>query len=121
MLPVERSSMMKTSSPRWRYASARCDPMNPAPPVMRTRKPAPLDASVEADDIRDQTFFGVRRMREGAPALRECVSQRGIGEQPPQPGRESGVVIRGGGDAALADFVPVAAPLDDLAEDVDHA
>ena len=27
----------KTSSPRSRYASARCDPMNPAPPVISTR------------------------------------------------------------------------------------
>ena len=37
MLPVERSSSTNTSSPRSRYASARCDPMNPAPPVMSTR------------------------------------------------------------------------------------
>src|SRR5271165_6376107 len=37
MLPVERSSSTDTSSPRSRYVSARCDPMNPAPPVMSTR------------------------------------------------------------------------------------
>src|SRR6266550_7175089 len=34
-LPVERSSRTTTSSPRASRASARCDPMNPAPPVMR--------------------------------------------------------------------------------------
>src|SRR6266536_4920413 len=39
MLPVERSSMTKTSSPRLRYASLRCEPMKPAPPVIRIRKP----------------------------------------------------------------------------------
>src|SRR5438105_14719541 len=38
MEPVERSSMQKTSSPRATYASERCEPMKPAPPVMRTRK-----------------------------------------------------------------------------------
>src|SRR5438045_3117550 len=36
-LPVERSSMMKTSSPRSRQASERCEPIKPAPPVIRTR------------------------------------------------------------------------------------
>src|SRR6266540_3131723 len=33
--PVDRSSMMVTRSPRAISASARCDPMNPAPPVIR--------------------------------------------------------------------------------------
>src|SRR5918999_1070780 len=37
-VPVDKSSMTKTSSPRWRYASAKWDPMNPAPPVISTRK-----------------------------------------------------------------------------------
>src|SRR5437016_13427826 len=36
MLPVERSSMTYTSSPRAMYASDRCEPMNPAPPVIST-------------------------------------------------------------------------------------
>src|SRR5262245_61249630 len=36
-LPVERSSRTSTSSPRSRRASARCDPMKPAPPVINTR------------------------------------------------------------------------------------
>ena len=36
MLPVDRSSRTMTSSPRAEQASARCEPMNPAPPVMRT-------------------------------------------------------------------------------------
>src|SRR5947209_1187082 len=38
MLPVERSSITKTSSPRSMYASERCDPIKPAPPVINTRK-----------------------------------------------------------------------------------
>src|SRR5438477_9580034 len=33
--PVDRSSMPVTRSPRAISASARCDPMNPAPPVIR--------------------------------------------------------------------------------------
>ena len=33
--PVDRSSMMVTRSPRAINASARCDPMKPAPPVIR--------------------------------------------------------------------------------------
>jgi hypothetical protein len=35
-LPVDRSSKTVTLRPSARYASARCEPMNPAPPVMRT-------------------------------------------------------------------------------------
>src|SRR4030095_9573945 len=35
--PVDRSSRTATSSPRSRRASARCDPMKPAPPVIRAR------------------------------------------------------------------------------------
>ena len=35
--PVDRSSSTKTSSPRASSASARCEPMKPAPPVMKTR------------------------------------------------------------------------------------
>ena len=35
--PVDRSSSTATSWPGWRRASARCDPMNPAPPVIKTR------------------------------------------------------------------------------------
>src|SRR5437588_10712424 len=41
MLPVDRSSMTKTSSPRPRYVSARCDPMKPDPPVIRTLNVSP--------------------------------------------------------------------------------
>src|SRR5436190_24164769 len=33
--PVERSSSAKTSQPSSSRSSARCDPMKPAPPVMR--------------------------------------------------------------------------------------
>src|SRR4051794_8131159 len=35
--PVDRLSSTNTSSPRSSSASERCEPMNPAPPVMRTR------------------------------------------------------------------------------------
>src|SRR5438105_10631858 len=41
MLPVDRSSMTNTSSPRLRYVSARCDPMKPDPPVIRTLNVSP--------------------------------------------------------------------------------
>src|SRR5437588_11569459 len=41
MLPVDRSSITKTSSPRPRYVSARCDPMKPDPPVIRTLNVSP--------------------------------------------------------------------------------
>src|SRR5215813_8099608 len=34
--PVERSSTILTSSPRARRRSAKCDPIKPAPPVIRT-------------------------------------------------------------------------------------
>jgi hypothetical protein len=34
MLPVERSSTTSTVHPRSRRASAKCDPMKPAPPVI---------------------------------------------------------------------------------------
>ena len=36
-VPVERSSSTRTSSPRARRASTRCEPMKPAPPVTRQR------------------------------------------------------------------------------------
>src|SRR5688572_9090224 len=35
--PVDRLSRTNTSSPRARSASDRCDPTNPAPPVINTR------------------------------------------------------------------------------------
>ena len=37
--PVDRSSRMTTEFPRSSNCSARCEPMNPAPPVMRKRCP----------------------------------------------------------------------------------
>src|SRR5216684_9144977 len=42
MLPVDRSSRMKTSWFFFSRASARCDPKNPAPPVIKTRALDPL-------------------------------------------------------------------------------
>jgi len=35
--PVERLSRIMTLSPRAMRASARCEPMKPAPPVMKAR------------------------------------------------------------------------------------
>jgi hypothetical protein len=37
-LPVLKSSSTRTRTPRATSASQRCDPMNPAPPVTRTRR-----------------------------------------------------------------------------------
>src|SRR6185436_13025841 len=84
-------------------------------------KIAPSDGSVDADDIRDQTFFGVSGARVGTAALGERAAQRGIAEEPAQSGGEPGVIVRGGGDSARADVVAIAAALDDVAEDVDDA
>src|SRR5436190_9880554 len=75
-LPVERSSMTKTSSPRSSIASERCDPMNPAPPVMRTRMneeerstSVAQEALVQAADIVHQALLGVVPVHEFAAGL----------------------------------------------------
>src|SRR6267378_3434312 len=38
IVPVDKSSITYTSSPRCRYASDKCEPIKPAPPVISTRK-----------------------------------------------------------------------------------
>src|SRR4051812_5770526 len=73
MLPVERSSMTMTSSPRSRYASERCDPIKPAPPVINTRKllkfPSQLKFQVPGSRFQvsssrsDALRSGIRRRR----------------------------------------------------------
>src|SRR5215813_5283321 len=44
--PVEPLSMQMTWSPRLRKLSQRCEPMNPAPPVMRTLAIPPSDRKI---------------------------------------------------------------------------
>ena len=83
--PVDRSSRMCTRSPCASNASARCDPMNPAPPVMRYRmaksllplvvappygRPLPLrPARAEAADASE----GPSSIESGSPGRRAAV------------------------------------------------
>src|ERR1051326_2383893 len=43
--PVRKLSMQMTSSPSPRNRSQRCEPMNPAPPLIRTRATAAFQSS----------------------------------------------------------------------------
>src|ERR1051325_1601620 len=54
--PVEKLSTTVTRQPRARYASARCEPMNPAPPVTTTCR-----MSARRDAVRAQRFVVQQR------------------------------------------------------------
>src|SRR6478672_5401090 len=68
--PVERLSSTETSSPRSSKASERCDPTNPAPPVINTRIDSP-QSGVERPLTRraSQRDDGVRAASGGAAVL----------------------------------------------------
>ena len=79
---------------------------------------------VKADYIGLQALFGVGFFDIGTAALDEPSSQRLVVQQAPEAGDETGCVLRGDGDSALADFECRAvlddAPLDG-AQEVDHS
>src|SRR5439155_7311479 len=108
-LPVERSSMTKTSSPRSSIASERCDPMNPAPPVMRTRMngeerstSAAQEALVQPADVAHQALLGIVPVHEFAAsfgvARTELRMFRQVGHHDPERPQ---VAVRQGQPAAV--------------------
>src|SRR5215204_4080041 len=83
--PVERSSMQKTSSPRETYKSVRCDPMKPAPPVIKTRKLSyPLSSSPPA-----------RRRSAGGGTLSDATLRVSLGPRRLPPGRRAPRLVAG--------------------------
>ena len=64
--PVERLSRMSTSCPCSSSASARCDPMNPAPPVMKALTIVFLSAEVanRRGDFSDECLVESRMQRQ---------------------------------------------------------
>src|SRR5258706_3547959 len=72
-VPVEPLSMQSTWSPRWRKLSHRCEPMKPAPPVMRILAISPADGIIAEAEL--SQVVGV----VDVPA----VEDHGLFEQPP--------------------------------------
>src|ERR1700730_17469097 len=55
IVPVDRSSITYTSSPRCRYASDKCEPIKPAPPVISIRKSRALQTTSQFINCRNNT------------------------------------------------------------------
>src|SRR5829696_1539352 len=92
--PVDRLSSTKTSSPRSSSASDRCEPIKPAPPVMRTRTtldPLPGQAAPVTHQF-DHCLRGTNGRRAGrndrvvteeaAPCGRKLLSESFIIQDP---------------------------------------
>src|SRR5438034_5390925 len=109
-LPVERSSMTTTSSPRSSIASERCDPMNPAPPVMRTRMngeerstSAAQEALVQPADVAHQALLRVALVHECAAGRGEAGTELRIcGKARQRAGERLHVAVRNHHAAVVA-------------------
>src|ERR1019366_9820892 len=82
------------------------------------------EATIQPYHIGKEPFFGVSFPDIRLAALGECLFQRFVTKKPRQAGCESGIVVRCGGDPALANLersALVADPLIDPAEELDDA
>src|SRR5215469_9830060 len=100
MAPVDRSSRQYTSSPRCKCLSARCEPMKPAPPVIKTFISFSLFSS----------YWSRRYFQGGSAGVQELMIEGfNVADQPPP--RQSGSDVQ---SAPRAHFGSGAGPCDQI-------